>query len=503
MTIRLSASTSARLSVRFMPLVIRQEIAVGTATLDGFEANLAVNSSGVSNWDDLANAADSAPEVESTSESGASAAIDIANVRLSDAKINYSDAVSGSQYAITGLNVSTGRITPGEPFDIETAFEFSAQPGELGGDLQLAANIALDDSLQQVAISGMSIAGTLRGVVEQPTEFNLESRAITLDTAAGRVSPGEIDLGVLGLSMSADVQPFSYANGDDIVAALRVADFSLKELMNTLDIEAPITADPNALGKLSFEANATVGAETISLAAMTLVMDDTTLSGDLAVPMTESGTLVFDLVADSINLDNYMAPAADESSAADDEAADVEIPVDLIRALKANGTVKLNEAFLGPVTFTNMTLGVNGSGDKLRLHPITADFFDGTYSGDVRIDASGNLPLLSVDERISDVNLASMARALYETENISGMINGSFVLAGSGATLSAISERPGRHAEFRTERRCVGRHRCLAPAAFGPRHLQTRAAAGAAVAGAHRVYVDPGQRPGHGRRIPE
>lgn len=429
---------SARLSVKLMPLVIRQEIAVGTATLDGFEANLAVNGSGVTNWDDLAKA-ESAPAETASGDARGGAAIDIANFRLSDARINYSDAASGSQYTITGLSVATGRITPGEPFDIDAGFEFSAQPGELGGDLQFAANIALDDTLQQVAINGMSIAGTLRGVVEQPTEFNLESRSIALDTAAGRVSPGEIDLGVLGLSMSADVQPFSYANGDDIVAALRVAEFSLKDLMTTLNIEAPVTADPNALRRLSFEANATIGAEAISLAAMTLVMDDTTLSGDLAVPLTESGALVFDLVADSITIDNYMAPAADETAAADDEAADVEIPVDLIRSLKANGTVKMNEAFLGPVTFTNMTLGVDGSGDKLRLYPITAEFFDGAYSGDVRIDVTGDLPALAVNERISDVNLSSMARALYETDKISGMINGSFVLAGSGATLSAIS----------------------------------------------------------------
>ena len=430
---------SARLSVQVMPLLLEQKVSVGTATLDGFEASLAVNASGGNNWDDLASGASADETPTAETGSAGSAAIEIQNFELSDARLTYRDAASGSEYTVTDLNVSTGRVTPGQPFDLDAAFEFAATPGELGGNLEIGGSIMLSESLQQLTLDGLGIAGTLRGVVEQPTDFNLESRSISLDTAASRVAPGEIDLGVLGLAMSAKVQPFSYAGDLNIVTALRVNEFSLKELLATLGIEAPVTADPNALGKLSFEANATIAPESMSLAAMTLVMDDTTLTGELAVPLTESGALTFDLQADSITLDNYMAPATEEEADTADAQADVDIPVDLVRALKANGTVRMNEAFLGPVAFSNMVLGVNGSGDVLRLHPITAEFFDGRYTGDVRIDASGDVPSLSVNEQISDVNLKAMALAMYEADNISGTINGSFVLAGAGASLSAIS----------------------------------------------------------------
>lgn len=431
---------SARLSVRLMPLLISQKIAVGTAALDGFEANLAVAASGVSNWDDLAGTADDTPaDVVEGDANGGNVALDIANIDLSDATINYSDAQSGSRYTITGLNVATGRIAPGEVFDLEGAFEFAVTPGELGGELTIGASVGLGERLRQMTVDGLSVAGTLRGIVSQPTDFRFDSRSVSLNTESERVTIGEIDLSVLGLSMSADVQPFAYAGNDDLQAALRVADFSLKELMTTLDIEAPVTADPNALGKLSFEANAVLGQEFLGLSALSLVMDDTTMTGELAVPLSDSGVLSFDLRADSINIDNYMAPAAETAEVSEEAPSDIEIPVDLIRALKADGSMHLDEAFLGPIRFADMTLGVAGSGGQLRLHPIQARFFDGTYSGDVRIDASGNLPSLSVNERIGDVNLSSMARAMYDAENITGTINGSFELSGSGATLSAIS----------------------------------------------------------------
>ena len=75
---------------------------------------------------------------------------------------------------------------------------------------------------------------------------------------------------------------------------------------------------------------------------------------------------------------------------------------------------------------------------KLRMHPIAADFFDGGYRGDIRIDASTDTPSISVDENINDVNLAAVAKAVFDVDNITGMINGSFQLGGRGADMNAI-----------------------------------------------------------------
>jgi AsmA protein len=85
-----------------------------------------------------------------------------------------------------------------------------------------------------------------------------------------------------------------------------------------------------------------------------------------------------------------------------------------------------------------MRLGLNSAGGKLRLHPISASLFDGTYGGDVRIDASTDTPSISVNEKIAGVSLTPLARSLFEQDNISGTINGSFVLSGRGRDLAAI-----------------------------------------------------------------
>ena len=289
---------------------------------------------------------------------------------------------------------------------------------------------------EQLSLQGFNVSGTLDGIVATTTEFNFDARAINVDTAAQNIDPGEMDLSVLGMSMAADIEPFSYAGTPEAVAKLSVAEFSLKDLMRTLDIAPPETADPEALEHVSFSAKATVRKNDISLSGMTLDLDDSMMTGSLSVPTTATGALGFDLEVDTIDVDRYMAPA-DQGAAAED-SGDIEIPADLVRTLNVAGSFRIAEAFLAGMEFSNLTLGVNGSGGKLRLHPLAADFYDGGYSGDVRIDASADVPAISVDENISGVNLGSMMKAMFGVDNISGSIQGHFALRGSGQTMSAI-----------------------------------------------------------------
>jgi AsmA protein len=270
------------------------------------------------------------------------------------------------------------------------------------------------------------------------TDFDFAARRMVVDMNAETVTMGEMDLGILGLRMTADVAPFSYAGTPLPQAAIQVQPFSLKDLMSAMGVEPPVTADPSALRRVAFNAEAAVSETAIALRSMSLTLDDTTLTGQLSYPLTENGLIEFDLAADSINVDAYMAPADASSAAAGAATDDIEIPVDMIRALQARGKVTLERATLSGMLFENMELGVNSANGNLRLHPVSAELFDGTYSGDVRIDASGNTPKISVNEKIEGVSLTPLARSMFDQENLSGTIAGSFELRGAGQNLSAI-----------------------------------------------------------------
>jgi len=426
----------ARLSVRLAPLLFQRTVTIGTATLDSFSLNLEVAADGKSNWDDLAEAGETAPDEESA-DTGDTQTLDIAEVRLSNASISFRDAQAGTANTISGLSLSTSSIAAAEPFDIEAEFDFQAEPAGVSGHLEFSSAMTFSEGNEQLSFRDFNIEGHLDGVAAETTQYRFNAPAIDVDMPADRVTMGRMELSLLGLDMSADVEPYSYSTLQPTMT-LAVEPFSLKDLMQTLGVDAPPTADPDALTRVSFSARAEVGATAVVLTSMTLEFDDTKMMGQLSVPLTEQGAYQFDLSADSINVDRYMAPAdasAGTSAASED---DIEIPVDLIRTLKANGSLKLERAYLSGMTFDNMVLGVNSANGQLRMHPISAELFEGTYNGDVRINAASDIPSISVNETVNGVQLGPLAKAMFEQDNITGTIEGSFKLSGSGSSLAII-----------------------------------------------------------------
>ena len=437
---RFLAFERASLSVRILPLIFSQRLEVGTATLDGLAVNLEVAADGSNNWEDLAEADSAETETTDAAASGEPLSLDVGNIRIGGANVSYADGATGTTYRLSDFEFESSRIASNVPINLTAAFSFASVPEGPGGQVAMRGTATMTEGAAQVVVDGFNVNGVLEGIVSRPAEFNFDSRSFTIDTEQQTMSPGEMDLTAIGLAIAADVEPFSYAGTPEPVAEVRVAPFSLKELMETLDIPPPVTADPAAMSQVSFSARAAIGQTAIALTSLTLELDESAMTGTLSIPTTSTGALRFDLEVDQVRLDGYMAPADAGAAATDDEASDVEIPADLIRTLNVDGSFRIRNASLGGMDFENMELGVNASGGRLRLNPLAADFYEGSYAGDVRIDASGDLPSVSANERVTGVNVGAMIAALYDVDNVTGTLTGGFQVGGRGQNLSAIRE---------------------------------------------------------------
>ena len=393
---------SAKLSVRLLPLLFGGKVSIGTAELETLQVDLAIARNGRSNWQDLLRGADDAAAAEAGDDPHEPLALDIASININNASLSYNDAQSGKSYKLTDINLASGRVAAGEAVPLSASLDFEMQPADLAGDAEL----------------------------ETTVRFDVDEKSITL---------GEIEMSLFGVDMSASFDPINYASEMNLNGQLQVDAFSLPVLMARLNIEPPQTLDPNALGKILLDSKATVTASKITLAEVELVIDDTTLRGEVTAALDGSGRIGFGLKGDSINLDRYMAPAPETTESAGNEAP-VEIPVDLIRTLNLSGSLEVDAASLTGMQFENADVKIQARNGDLRLRPISANLFDGTYKGDVRINASGSKPVLSVNENIAGVNLGALAKAMFDSEQVTGTISGSFVLTGSGADLAAIQQ---------------------------------------------------------------
>lgn len=428
----------ASLGVRVIPLILRREVVVGAADIEGLSLNLAVNKRGISNWADLVSESDGG---ETESASGSTSGIDINSIEIVSASLRYVDEEAGSVIVLDGVNLKLGQLkSDGSPVPVDAELSFDIQPSGLKGQLSLDTRLGFNADGGLLQLNALSVDGVIEGLASIPTRMSLKTDAIEVSTRESRVSAQPVELTMLDMNLTVNVQPFSYEGEVTPKATIAVDAFSPRSVMQLFDVAPPETADPVALSRLIIDATAELTGSAIELTDIVVKLDDTSLTGVVSIPRTESGFYQFDLAGDAIELARYMAPVSESDATERSEAVAVEIPTDLIKPLNARGKISLKTASLGNIVFENINLGLNSSKGKMRIFPISSDLFDGTYKGDVRIDVSGNTPRLSFDEKIAGVDLAKIAKAMFDQSNITGLIDGSFTLSGVGKDTVALQK---------------------------------------------------------------
>lgn len=440
----------ASVAIRLWPL-ITGNIEAGRVSVDGLVLNLRIAGDGTSNWDDLAAAGKEPAEAPAAEEEGTGLGeLQVAGISLTDATVDWQDEAAGVHYRVTDLGLTTGAIEPGLPFDVDGGFGLATLPEGPGGEFELATVVTADLESGRIVLDGLLLSGRLDpGAELEPFDLGVSARRLAYATEQQAL---ELDGGALEVASMRVEAELTGTVGDALRLSGRIEAprFSPKDLADTLGTPLPPTADPAVLQLVSFAADLALTDDSVALSAMTARLDDTELKGDFSMRGFEAPAYRFALEGDRIDLDRYLAPPADDAPAEADTAAldATEIPVDVIRSLDAEGTLKFAEVVLGGLTFRTIELGVSAGDGRVRLHPIAARVLEGGYNGDVRIDASGSKPRLSVDERVEGVQLAALGRELYETDKLSGSLQGRFTLAGSGANLAEIRQDLGGEVGF-------------------------------------------------------
>ncbi|WP_405243660.1 AsmA family protein [Lentisalinibacter salinarum] len=440
----------ASVAIRLWPL-ITGSIEAGRASVDGLVLNLRIAGDGTTNWDDLAAAGEEPAEAPAAEDERTGLGqLRVAGVSLTGATIDWQDEAAGVHYRVTELGLNTGAIEPGLPFDVDGGFVLATLPEGPGGEFELATVVTADLAGGRIVLDGLLLDGRLDpGAELEAFDFGVSARRLAYATEQQAL---ELDGGALEVASLRVEAELTGTVGDALQLSGRIEAprFSPKDLADTLGTPLPPTADPAVLQLVSFAADVALTDDSVALSAMTARLDDTELKGDFSMRGFEAPSYRFALEGDRIDLDRYLAPPADDAPAEADTAAldATEIPVDVIRSLDAEGTLKFAEVVLGGLTFRTIELGVSAGDGRVRLHPIAARVLEGGYNGDVRIDASGSKPRLSVDERVEGVQLAALGRELYETDKLSGSLQGRFTLAGSGANLAEIRQDLGGDVGF-------------------------------------------------------
>lgn len=112
-------------------------------------------------------------------------------------------------------------------------------------------------------------------------------------------------------------------------------------------------------------------------------------------------------------------------------------PLDVERIRQMNADVRYRVVAIVSRDFPLRSLSVHVrlNNGVLRLDPMEAALAQGSVAGNVKIDASRNLPVTNLDLRVRDVKLESLVRPVRGQTTVSGRLEARAILTGAGDTV--------------------------------------------------------------------
>ncbi|MEF3193353.1 MAG: hypothetical protein K6346_03955 [Halothiobacillaceae bacterium] len=104
----------------------------------------------------------------------------VGGVTLSRAEVSFRDGASGEVWRIAPVELSTGAIEPGKPFDVSLAAGISQADKKLQGQLRLDGAMSVDPALPSVEVGNLRLEGDASNVPGGVGRLVFKARAETL-----------------------------------------------------------------------------------------------------------------------------------------------------------------------------------------------------------------------------------------------------------------------------------------------------------------------------------
>jgi AsmA protein len=342
---------------RLLPM-LRGEFEVERIIIDGLALELIRTAAGQANWATLVEHGSDSPSPDAATDNASAAggtqglarpALAIGTLELRSARIGFTDLQTGARHVIDALDFVSAAIQPGTPFPLRLAF--NAESGSTASAEGLRAELTL-------------------------------SAQANLDTAAQRLT-------LAGLEIASRIAGAGIPAGS-----------LAPKLQGTASIDL-------ATGAAAVE-------------DLVLALDDSRIQGRVALTDPAAPALEFYLHADRLDVDRYLpaqaaaAPPSPGAAAAAGGRAAAASPqaAGTPNTLVAQGRLRIDTLRASGLTISAFDATVNADKGIIRLEPLSARLYGGSYQGKVALDTRRQPPRLSLDESLQGAELAPLLQDL-------------------------------------------------------------------------------------------
>lgn len=464
-----ASTDKVSIRVKLLPLFSKR-LEMDTATIHGLTLNLARNAAGHNNWDDLRAAGGEAgaagksqpTDAPDGSEAPAVAAFAIGGLDIRDADLSWNDASTGQRFEINNLNMKTGAIDGGEPVDLEIALDVQVGEPEIRGHIAAEGRLDYDQARQLARVQDLRVESAFAGETLPGGEARIDVAAnVEHDAGKSTLLIDQLEVDAADVKLAGELHIDGIGTAPSVGGEIRIDEFNPKKLLAKF-AEAPLeTADERALTRASMQATLAAGQNSIVMKPVTMRLDESTLTGEISVPDIESQVLRFALVLDQIDADRYMPPEKDKSGASTPSAGAPaagtpgtaasgasKVPNEALRRLDVIGKMDIGKLKAAKMNLSRVHMSVKAKDGLIRLNPIGADLYGGTYRGDISVDARGESPRTVVDENLIAVQAGPLLEDLQGQDRLTGTANVSVAMQTVGATAAEVKRSLDGSASF-------------------------------------------------------
>ncbi len=439
--------------VQVLPL-LRGELRVDTVMLEELRLRLARNRQGLGNWQDLVRPSSAGKRKSAPATGPARRAtlpvLALAGIRVRDAVIDWADAREGTAFHLGPLDLDVGQIRPGQPFPLEARIALASHTPAIWGRVSLKSRITFVPEGPVLHITALAVEPDLQGKALSGARVHgqLTSPDVKIDLATNRLDSPRLQWQDAGFDLALTNLTVTGLRTDPAWRAkLVVPAFDLRQYLSHLNITLPPMADDSTLHSLALDAGITGTRQRLAIDPLRLTIDDSTLRGSLRLPRLAPVAIRYDLRLDEIDADRYLPPperhpaTVRSSPPASPDAARAGgghgLPLAALRRLDVEGRLRVDRLKAMNLHSQAIRVPLRARAGRIRLAPLSARLYQGTYAGDIRLDVTGPDPHIQLDEHLEQVQIGPLLRDLLGKDKLQGTAN-------LAATLSADALDPVR-----------------------------------------------------------
>lgn len=311
------------------------------------------------------------------------------------------------------------------------------QPGlaEVAQSLQLELQLGGAPGNLRVSPLRLDLVVAGRQIPDSPQTLSLNADTV-LDLEQYGLRSERFSLSGLGLDLNGSVAATRLDTAPAFEGRLDVPEFNARRFMRQLNLDVPPTTDESVLQRVALSTAFGGTQSSVNLSDLRLTLDDSTVTGSLAVSDLASMATQFTLAIDSIDADRYLAPATTAPGDRNAEAAP--LPQEELQALNLKGALTIGALVIEGLRMQDIVLELNAANGELALAPFRANLYSGSFDGDIRLDARAATPAATLRTTLSGVDLGPLLQDFMDSSYVTGRGNVSLSLSGSGADTATI-----------------------------------------------------------------